>query len=354
MRGTVSFHAVDLGFFDRIVGPLTLGDKVNPEEFLARAIGLRRAEWFVKPYKHALERLLALLSPPPLPTEGSVWNKVRARLERLEYKPDPLAALIDGKVDPELHLQGRPYLILERAAERVSALIDDYAQATNDDQLESLVVEQLVRVHPDLARGLEPVELPERSADLSYRNDLLQSLKTIYTQTRAARGEPAAAPAATPSGRLPDDLAWRAVELHGRAYPFWIGRDVDGLEAVCRSSGVDPPSFLAPAWRPFSATIEAFPDFREQLTSDLERPRDVGAFVSPEDLPELLAFLNTEGSRMIQAAAREGVGTTCATLLRKIRECAHHAQRHEMGYLEASGILPPGFDPDPDVEEGEA
>jgi hypothetical protein len=70
----------------------------------------------------------------------------------------------------------------------------------------------------------------------------------------------------------------------------------------------------------------------------------VGAFVPPEELPELLAFLASEGSRIIQAASRHGEGNTCATLLRKVRECVHYAERRGMGYLESCGIAPIGVD----------
>ena len=53
---------------------------------------------------------------------------------------------------------------------------------------------------------------------------------------------------------------------------------------------------------------------------------------------DLLEFLNTEGTKIIRVATQHGEGPACTTLLRKIRECAAYATRHEMGYLEASGM----------------
>jgi hypothetical protein len=55
----------------------------------------------------------------------------------------------------------------------------------------------------------------------------------------------------------------------------------------------------------------------------------------------LASFLDANGARIIRAAAQHGEGPTCTALLRKIRECARHAERHGFGYLEASGIEPP-------------
>ena len=341
MRGIVSFHAVDLEFFDRLIDPLIAGEKVNPEEFLDAGLRARRAEWHVKRYKRALERLLVLLEPPP-PPEGNVWQKLRSRLERLDHKPDPKALLVADKIDPDLHLHGRPFLICEGSTERVSDVVDEYAQAAGEASLDALVLEQLLRIHPRLGAELAPVELVDPVAPLTLRNELLGELKAIHALARRGRDELTAGASAAAL----DELAWRAVEAHSRAFPFWIGRDVDGLATLCEAAGIEPPAVLAPAWRLFARAIEQLPGLRDALTTELARERDVGAFVAAEDVPELIAFLNTEGARIIQAAARHGVGATCGTLLRKIRECAHHAQRHGRAYLEASGVLPLAFDPD--------
>src|SRR4030095_13753045 len=37
MTGYVSFHPIDLAFFDELIAPLVAGRKVNPEAFLQRA-----------------------------------------------------------------------------------------------------------------------------------------------------------------------------------------------------------------------------------------------------------------------------------------------------------------------------
>ena len=38
MRGTVSFHPVNLEFFDSLIQPLLAGDKVNPDGFAKAAV----------------------------------------------------------------------------------------------------------------------------------------------------------------------------------------------------------------------------------------------------------------------------------------------------------------------------
>jgi hypothetical protein len=333
---------------------LTLGQKVNPEPFLAAAVRARATDWYGKRYKRALESLLTLLEPPPPPSEGSMWDKVRSRLERFDYKPDPTAKMIAEKIDPDLHLYGRPFLICEASADRVSTIVEEYQAADGDSAREALVLEQLLRVTPNLGSALEPALVREPTSDISYRNDLLASLKSIYGMARPSQGgsnEAADSGSLTRSAETaPQELPWKAVHLHSRAVPFWIGRDVDGLETVCQSADVEPPSFLAPAWRLFAPTIEVFPELRDALTTELHREKDLGAFVSAEDVPELLAFLNSRGARIIQVATQHGVGPTCTTLLRKIRECAHYAQRRGMGYLEACGILPLWFDPEDDED----
>jgi len=351
MQGIVSFHAVDLKFFDKVVAPLVSGEKANPERFLDTAKRVRAAAWESLRYKLGLEAQYELLKPPPPPAEGTVWQKVRARLEVFDFKPDPVAKLVAEKIEPDLHLYGRPFLITEGSADRVATLVDEYLAAPGEEAIRALVLEQLVRLDPGIGGKIDPVEPGTQVTDMVYRRELLAGLKMLYDLALAARqGDnwgPAGGERVPAELALPRELPWRAVFLHSRAVPFWIGRDVDGLDAVCRAAGCQPPGCLAPPWRLFDRACEEFPALNENLKTELKRTRDVGAFVTPEEIPELLAFLSSEGSRIIQAASRHGEGPTCATLLRKIRECARYAEQRGMGYLEACGIPPVG----PEEEE---
>jgi len=353
MQGLVSFHPIDLEFFDSIIEPLAAGEKTNPEKFLESALSARAVAWEAWRYKLALEDYLELLQPTPPPTEGSLWTKVRSRLESLDFKPDPIAKLVGEKIELDLHLHGRPYFITEGSADSVASFVDEYREAGSPTEAPSLVRAQLARLDPRLPGSVEPIDAEELSPDMAYRRELLVWLENIYDIAAAARedgdwgtGGERRGPAVE---LLPTELPYRAVWLHSRARPFWIGRDVDGLETICRAAEIEPPSCLSPAWRPFMRTCEAFPALHEALGYELKRSCDIGSFVSPEDLPKLLSFLNEEGARIIQAAARHGEGPTCATLLRKIRECARYAERHGMGYLEACGIRPIELPPEKDL-----
>jgi hypothetical protein len=210
----------------------------------------------------------------------------------------------------------------------------------------------LARLDPGLPDRLELQELPELSADMHHRAELLEELKTVYDLARAAR---TGASWVDESGRrssavevLPRELPWRAVRLHSRAHPFWIGQNVDGLEAICGAAQIEPPDCIASAVRLFAVGLGQLPPLTHALLPELGGQREIGAFVSSDDLPQFLAFLGSEGSRIIRAAARHGEGAACATVLRKIRECAEHAERHGLAYLEASGIVPVGLEIDPD------
>jgi len=353
MQGLVSFHPIDLEFFEAIIEPLACGEKTNPEKFLETALSARAIAWEAWRYKLALQDCLEMLQPPPPPTEGSLWTKVKNRLESLDFEPDPIAALVGEKIEPDLHLHGRPFFITEGSADNVASLVDEYLAATAPSEAPSLASDQLTRLDPRLTGKVAPVHPEQLSPDMAYRRELLVGLKGIYDLAAAAKedgswGAPGErrVPAAE---LLPSELPFRALMLHSRAVPFWIGRDVDGLETICRAAGIDPPSCLSPAWRPFSRTCEAFPALHESLGYELKLKRDIGAFVLPEDIPKLLEFLNDEGARIIQAAARMGEGPTCSTLLRKIRECARYAERHGMGYMEACGIHPIELPPEKEL-----
>jgi hypothetical protein len=346
MKGVISFHPLDPDFFDSTIEPLVMGQKIDPGAFVSAALRNLVSSWEAAHYKQSLDFLLEQLEPPPPPENGTLWDKVRTRLERFDHKPSALVRNVGAKIEPELHLDGRPYLITEGSAESVASTIEEFMQVEHETNAQSLIVDQLARLDPSIAEGIELGDFDEAPSPGSYRADLLSSLKVVHEIARAARGDESWVPT---NGRreparsvLARELPWRAMHLHSRAIPFWIARDVDGLESICRASGVEPPSFVVPAWSLFPRSCEAYPELRKQLGVEVSDEQSVGAYVAPRDIPEMLTFLNENGSRMIQAAARHEVGSTCKTLLRKIRECACFADRAGVGYIEAGGILPIG------------
>jgi hypothetical protein len=345
MNGYVSFHPVDLSFFDELIAPLVAGQKVNPDGFLQDAANLRRKAWTARSFAVALEQLAALAAPPDADPSASRWQRLRTNLEKIDYRPDPLALAAAQALDPDLHLEGRPFFVAEGSAEKVAGAVDAYTAATTQAGVEKVARDQLARIDARLAGHVEPAEIPELSSDPSYRSDVLRLLTKLHDLARFARegrtfadDNTAPRPAAE---ALPEELPWRALAMHARRTPFWIAKDVDGLETICRAAGVRAPDCLAPAWRVYAEACDAFPALRDALGLELRRPRDVGAFVSPGEIDQLLQFLAEQGARIINAAARGGEGPMATTLMRKIKECAVYAQHHGFGYLEASGILPP-------------
>ena len=345
MKGYVSFHPVDLAFFDDLVGPLVSGRKVDPEEFLRRAFRVRRNGWVARRFATTLEGLAAASVPPEADPGASPWRRLRSNLEKIDFRPDASASKAARALDPDLHLDGRPFFIAEGGAEKVAAAVAAYEAAESEAAVEKIARSQLAILDAKLAADLTLDDGVDLSSDPSYRSDLLGALTKIHELARLARenrgwtdddGMPRPATEA-----IPDELPWRALSMHARTHPFWLGRDVDGLETVCRVAGVQPPDCLSPAWRVFAEACDAFPALRDALRLELRKPRDVGAFVAPNEIDALILFLSEHGARIIAAAARGGEGAAATALLRKIKECAVYARRNGFGYLEACGILPP-------------
>lgn len=345
MRGLLSFHPVDVRFFDEMIGPLAAGGKVNPERFVAEAVRLRKTWWQVRRHLRALESALAASAPPPPDRSANVWTRVRSTFDRFDFRPEEVSRLATRCVEPDLHLDGRPFLVGETSAARVAKTVDRYVHAQSTEEVEAIAKEQLDRLDAEIGKHLVPEDGTELSPDLLHRSDLLADLTAVRNLAEAARKggtwNEGSSPGRPAAEVLREELAWRGVHLHSRIVPFWLGRDVDGLETVCRAAGVRPPDALVPARRLFAGPCEEFPSFGASLGIEILRPRQVGAFVPPEEVPGLNEFLAEAGARIIQVAAREGEGPACTTLLRKIRECTTYAAQNGLGYLEASGILPP-------------
>ena len=345
MKGIFSFHPVRVEFFDDIVQPLVAGRKVNPETYLHDALRLRTYPSRTRRYQWAIEDIL-VVSEPPKPEKGAgILKNLRTQLERLDHREDALTQRIKKAVDPDLHLHGRPFFVTEGSAQRVAERVDEYFTAHNTDAVDTLAIEQLAHLDTELAKQLGPVGGPDLTPELVYRSDLLADLKELYDIPIAARQGENWGRADRPRGPareiLAKQLPHKALTLHSRAVPFWIARDVDGLETVCRAAGVEPPDFIVTPRRLFAETCEEFPDVAESLQLEVDGPTSIGGFVPPDDIPALSEFLSSHGARIIQVATQHGEGQACATLLRKIRECAAYAERTSSGYIEASGIRPP-------------
>lgn len=349
MRGLVSFHAVDPEIVDGIVAPLIDGGRIAPDGFLDQAIRFRRNGWHASRFVQALAEALRT-EEPPAATDGGGWvGRMRTGIERLRQRPDPRAEALRAAVEPDVHLEGRPFLITEGSADRVASLVDEYVAARDGDAVDALAREQLARLGAEAIRGLEPAAGADLEPDFNYRRDVLDRLRVLFDLPRAARADDVwRPPGETPrpaSAVLATELAWHVMAAHALVRPFWIARDVDGLETVARAAGVPAPGVLVPAARLVAPALREFPGLREALRTEISGPRQVGAFVAPADVPELVSFLAAHGARIIQAAARHGEGTRCAALLRKIRECATWAESHGRGYVEAIGIVPSYLDP---------
>lgn len=349
MRALLSFHPVDVAFFDDVVAPLVAGKKINPEGYLADAIRVRKSWSRARRWPRALTELLEVAVAPSADPSAKLWDRIRTNLEKIDYRAPELARKAAQRVEPDLHLDGRPFFVAEGSAERVAAAVEAFRLAEDEPAADRLAAEQAGRLDPAFAADVELREVDDLSADLQHRNDLLAALKRLFDLGRAAReGTTWPAEDGTPArpGRqaLAQELPWRAVWLHARTQPFWVGRDVDGLETICRASGVAPPDCLVPAWRLFADSCDTFPEVREGLHLELQGSRDLGAFVAPGEVPTLIEFLSLQGTRILAAAARAGEGPAATTLLRKIKECAVYAERRGFGYLEASGIVPPDLE----------
>jgi hypothetical protein len=349
VKGIVSFHPVDLTFFDDLIAPLLAGGKVNPEAYLAEAVKIRQYSWRARRFPIALEMALAESEPPRIERGAGLLRNLRSQLERFDHREDEATQRLKKAIDPDLHVHGRPFFVTEGSAGRVAERIDEFREAPSAESVDDLALEQLLRVGPELGRAIEPEDGPEMSADLAYRGDLMARMKDLYDIARFARqnekwGEATGGRRRDAIDVLGSEVPWRAAYLHSRTVPFWIARDVDGLETVCGAAGIPAPDFLVPPWRLFAEACNEFPVLKEALGPELEKERDIGAFIAPSDVSELLAFLSDSGARIIQVASQHGEGPACTTLLRKIRECATYAERHGRGYLEAAGLLPPDLD----------
>lgn len=342
MSSVVSFHPIDVAFYEELIQPLVGGEKVNPEPWIEAAQRQHLCGWYAAQTIDVIEHLMEQIEPPPAPEGSTLWTRVRTRLERFDHRPPRASLLLARTIDPELHLYGRPFLIAEQSAERVAEVIDEYREIEGPESARALIAAQLHKLDPELPRHVDDDSEAEPLHASRYRTELLKQLRQVYDLAQAARSGDSFGRVGgdrRPAREvLRDELPWMTLVLHARANPYWIAREIDGLAGICGIAGVEVPPELAPPWRLFGDAMLDFTELESSLDGSLERPSAMGCWVGPEDVGEVSAFLAAQGSQIIKVAGEFGEGARVAGVLRKIRECLRYAELHGLGYLEGSGL----------------
>src|SRR5262245_14123573 len=116
MKGVLSFHPVDVGFFDDVIAPQIAGKKIDPDPFIAKVLPMRRYRWEVRRYASSIETLLETAGPVKPQREDSVLKKIKTHLEAFDYRPDQATRLVVKANDRHLQPHGRPSLLTDTTA----------------------------------------------------------------------------------------------------------------------------------------------------------------------------------------------------------------------------------------------
>ncbi len=268
-------------------------------------------------------------------------GQIRARLERMEYAPQREERIVHRPVEPDLHPEGRPFFITEGLADRVAIIADEYwvEHATHRPRTHS-ALEQLLRLNKDLGSTID-IDGQSAPPTLAIRRNLLNELKRVHDLAHAADGdlwEALDRKRKSADQALAEDLPWQAVWLASRAVPFWVGRDVDGLETICKAAGVEPPACFSLhtgcSARPASDSRPATgPAYRVA-----GRPRH-RRFRAGRRCVGIARVSQPRGLAHHPQRPRSRRGRGARSCCARSGECAHHAESHEMA-ISAVGVPP--------------
>jgi hypothetical protein len=277
-----------------------------------------------------------------------MWDKIKTNLARFDHRPPSSSAAPRWRSTRPLHWEGRPFFVSDGALDRIADIVEAYREAPSETEAGMLAQQQLAKLDPSWARrstGRRAVDRqrspvppgPARTAQAAPRHRPRRARRRGVAIAR--RRQPPAVEV------LCDELPWRAVHLHSRVVPV-LERAATSM--AWRRSAAPPtsrrPTPLVPAWRLFADSCEQTPALKDRLPSRAglaARRRGLRSHRRP--CPTLLVVpraIAAHGSS--PRAARAGEGPAAGALLRKIKECATYAAKEGFGYLEASGIEPPG------------
>ena len=255
----------------------------------------------------------------------------------------------DARFDHFLYLWGRPYFVLDREPEQVSATIARLYAEPGQARAAAIFLEQARRFRPDQAAPFEPLvsrDFRDETAE-DRRPWVEQQQAELFPVHQAFAAQPPSlrlhGTAAGPSGQrlTPNDfahlLAFRTAELCSLTGPFWVARNASLPDLVDVEDLAASPIFLF-------GRVEGFERRLLQLVpSQITERHGTGVYVRSKDLPELARRLYKPPQELLEQApgkARLDLPTV-RRVARMLREAVEHCRRNELGLWEAEGVCQP-------------
>jgi hypothetical protein len=334
----VSYHPVDLELVLRLARYVAGQGAID--ELVDRACGLELRRFRAKAWA------LALINVQH--AEHDAWREAAARKGKSKGKTkkagDGAPAMRTVRVDSNLHVWGRPFLITAEEPPAVSAAIDSYLAATTNGEVDSLARQAIKRIAPGLEREVKPDLESGPPAKKELPGIVLRDLDVLPEVYEAARrGKRTmtlpSGDSADPKRVLASSLPMLVLAFAARFRPGWMDRGYVWPSLLMQEAKLAPQKFFEPPRALFGPLLEELPpSLGKQLSPTITENYMVGGLVPAERVPELRRLLLDKREAVLAKPRTEGWEEECLVSLRKIDEALADAEQRGLPLAEATEV----------------
>jgi hypothetical protein len=330
----VSFHPVDVEFFQDQVLPILLG-KAPIDTLLAKGIQISKNRYRANAWGLAVNKVHSARFEDLRPPKPTLVDRLLGRPPRRPELPPP-----PFEFESDLYIWGRPFFITDNDPVSVSESIDAYLSA-DDAGVDTLAKRMVERIQPGLSSKLTSLDEEPFPADAEFREALSAPLRVLrdafsnlptHTQVTLPNGG-----AAEPDDLIRSDLPLVAFSFACHFRPGWMARGHVWPTHLLRQASIPVERFIS-ASELFLPVMQAHPSLQLQFHSSIRENYMLGGYLPPEAVAAVLATFEDNLEALVRPSIAEGWEYECRLAIRKITEALRDATARGFGFLEASEV----------------
>ncbi len=315
MGWDISYHPVDVEFIHKRIIPYVQGDG-DIDDLLPDAVRIAKVRF-----------------------RANAWG---LGLLNLTHESDVSVPLFD----PEVHVWGRPFFIGGKSTDEVSAAIDNYMSATEDevDEIARTVLESLDETGGKLVNLVKPSnegELPndtELAKGLCWKMDLFRDAFQACGEDRPVQ-LPGTDEQRNPRELFATDFTLAVLEFASHFRPGWMARGYGWPTNLLCQGDVDVVSLFDTPQQIIAPLLADIPELADTLRDKIEHNFMVGGYVRASAVPELIQAIDDNDAEINLWAKSQNWGDDGAAIyLTGMREAACDAARRGIAFVEAAEV----------------
>lgn len=317
----IAYHALDKKDLEEKMVPYIFGERVKINDLAEKIARVRRNRFIANQFASELYKMAS--EKPPF-------------LHRIISKLNPW-----HKFDPEIHIWGRPFLVLETDRDKVTQVVKQYYDASTDEQVSYIIKTQVNLIKANLFDDIEKkVKIDDGLSShgvlkKNYEKKMEQLKKVFDCFVNKT-------PYIDANNQEFDPLTvisnpYYLLDVVGMGYSAWMDRGLNCPSSLFQRIGVEIPDYVKNPQILYQSIDNIY---KLKKIGLMECNYSLGIVVLPENINEFLSFFEQHKGKIRSELLIEGFSKDNITVIfQKIEECLHYCSENKNIFVESTDIF---------------